>query len=308
MQKFCVLLIVSFMSSALNYNVFAAEIVTDGLVSYWTFDLHHINDGIVEDVWGENDAEIVGKPIIGAGYLRQGLVFRGLKDYVILSNLGNLQSRIAPSSIELWFKLTDHQSISTLFKVIEAPCDSLNHGWGIDLKAALRPQNIGQAFNPELDGNPDNLIYSENGIFVNTTEIGLIRRCDPSVFSVQTEISDQEWHHLVYVTGARYIDESGVMWKENYLYIDNIRLKMSTSRPTNPDNLVSYTQPVYLGATNYNGNPRKYYYRGSIDEVRVYNRAITHAEVTQNFIAKDSLFVEANHKLPIVWGKLKQRR
>ena len=41
----------------------ANTIVTDGLVSYWTFDLNNINGNLVEDVWGENHAELSGRRI-----------------------------------------------------------------------------------------------------------------------------------------------------------------------------------------------------------------------------------------------------
>ena len=38
----------------------ASTIVTDGLVSYWTFDRGHTFDRKIKDMWGENDATISG--------------------------------------------------------------------------------------------------------------------------------------------------------------------------------------------------------------------------------------------------------
>ncbi|MDE0085929.1 MAG: hypothetical protein OXU23_09480, partial [Candidatus Poribacteria bacterium] len=67
----------------------AKNIVTDGLVSYWTFDLQNIKDRIAEDIWGENDATIMGNPEIVGGRVKQALKFDGIKDYVNLTTLGD---------------------------------------------------------------------------------------------------------------------------------------------------------------------------------------------------------------------------
>ena len=45
-------------------NGHTQTIVTDGLVSYWTFDEKDIAGFTVKDVWGENDGRIVGNPKI----------------------------------------------------------------------------------------------------------------------------------------------------------------------------------------------------------------------------------------------------
>ena len=46
-------------------------------------------------------------------------------------------------------------------------------------------------------------------------------------------------------------------------------------------------------------------YKGKMDELAVYNRALTAAEVITVMKAKDILSVEANHKLTTKWGYLK---
>ena len=67
MKRLMLLILFSVVSIALTAIAEAKTIVTDGLVSYWTFDLHNIKDGIAEDVWGENNATIVGNPTIVNG-------------------------------------------------------------------------------------------------------------------------------------------------------------------------------------------------------------------------------------------------
>ena len=48
-------------------NAYTEPIVTDGLVSYWTFDQQDIIDDTAKDVWGKNDGIIVGDPKLVAG-------------------------------------------------------------------------------------------------------------------------------------------------------------------------------------------------------------------------------------------------
>ena len=50
------------------------------------------------------------------------------------------------------------------------------------------------------------------------------------------------------------------------------------------------------------------FFEGVFDEVRIYDRALTHEEVMHNFESGIGLGVEAVQKLPTVWGALKERR
>ena len=117
------------------------------------------------------------------------------------------------------------------------------------------------------------------------------------------------------VTNAPYIDESDTLWELNHLYIDNLHFPnpltqfmrtFGNIRKANTE-FIPYTLPIYLGATNTNGRAHGYY-KGVIDEVRVYDRALTHDEVTNNYLSQDFLAVEPKGKLPVVWSELKGRR
>ena len=104
MKKCCLLYLSIAINLSLTIPIVAAPIVTDGLVSYWTFDLHDISNGIVKDVWGENQAEIVGQTNISDGYIRQGLKLKGLNNYVIIPNFGNFGSQLEPFTFEIIVK------------------------------------------------------------------------------------------------------------------------------------------------------------------------------------------------------------
>ncbi len=315
MKKRIDLLILMLISITMSGIAHAGTVITDGLVSYWTFDLNHIEDGIIEDVWGKNDAIIKGNPKVTGGLIRQGLEFDGAGDYVVLENLGNLQTRTGPSTIELWVKTSDTTTYRTLFRVLELPCSIKDKGWGLSINASWESPDVQGPVRPNpLPQQEKNIFFKEGYLLFENNRNGKRTRCRTLLAAVRHTISDGKWHHIVFVTDALYIDEKGTEWKTSNLYIDNIHQPMPSLpmpwgrfRDSDIDDLIPFTQPVYLGATNNKGKAGAYF-RGVIDEVRVYNRAITHEEVTHNFVSRSGLAVEPTHKLSVAWGELKTRR
>ena len=61
-------------------NIVEAQVVTDGLVSYWRLDT--IKGNTVVDVWGENDGTIFGDPKIAEGKIGKALNFDG-DDHIV---------------------------------------------------------------------------------------------------------------------------------------------------------------------------------------------------------------------------------
>ena len=57
-----------------------AQIVTDGLVGYWTFDEADIKGEEVRDVWGNNHGKTVGAPKSVEGKVGEALQFNGSTD------------------------------------------------------------------------------------------------------------------------------------------------------------------------------------------------------------------------------------
>ena len=315
MKSRIALLILILIAIIMNGIMHADTIITDGLVSYWSFDLNNIEDGTIEDVWGENDATIKGNPKVTDGLIRQGLEFDGAGDYVVLENLGNFQTRTGPSTIELWVKTSDVSTYRTLFRVLEPPCSTRDTGWGLSINASWKIPKFQGPAHPNQIPQQQGIFFSEGYLLFENNRNGKRNRCHALLAVFRHTISDGKWHHIVVVTDALYIDEKGTEWKTSNLYIDNIHQPMPPHIPmpwgrfrdNDIDDFVPFTQPVYLGATNNKGKAAAYF-RGVIDEVRVYNRAITHEEVTHNFVSRLGLAVEPTHKLSVVWGELKTRR
>lgn len=296
----------------LTVNLFAKTIVTDGLVSYWTFDQDTINGNTVKDVWGGNDATIVGIPKVTNGYLKQGIELDGIKDYVNLLNVGNFGRQIGPYTFEVWFKTSNKRSWGAIYKVNESPCGRNNTGHGILINASW-------------SRNDRRIIETkENSIIIERSrKIGKTGCAGGSSTSIH-QISDGKWHHIVYTTRPatdKELDKLrqfhqrvrierpvhvGENCQKSAVYLDSKSIGGSTGC-VSPNDIRPYIQSVFLGAVNDMGKTTGFF-QGVFDEVRIYNRALTHDEVIRNFESGIGLGVESVQKLPSVWGALKSKR
>ena len=285
MKKGVYILIFMLTIAMFCYNGWAELIVTDGLVSYWTFDRQDIAGNIAEDVWGENDGTIVGTPKVVAGQVKDALEFDGSDDYVNLTNLGDFGSQMGTATFEAWIKTSFKRDWTTLFKVIDRDCSM---GWGLDLNAS---NHFGQiVFKKDAISRYMQHKLGENG-------------CKNAFSGSPASIFDGKWHHIVYVNDT-YVDEAGLEWREQRLYIDGKLRPTGLSNVTALDTFIPFKEAVYLGAGNNRGSAEKFFH-GIIDEVRIYNRSLTDDEVRQNF--EFGLAVEPAQKLSTVWGALKTK-
>ena len=301
MKRLLYLLTIALTLTLFSYNGYTQPFVTDGLVSYWTFDRQNIDGDIVEDVWGKNNGKRVGARKV-RGRVNGALEFDGIDDYVNLTNLNDFGSQLGTSTFEAWVKTNlKGKRWTTLFKVRDADCGM---GWGIDLNGWAKPAIFGRfGLKP---GNfveigregVDEIIFDKDIIRFYLTHRG----CRNSTVGWRFPISDGQWHHLVYVIGAPHIDENGLGWWETAIFIDGKRKWLSRNSRRGPGDFIPFIEPVYLGAGNNRGEAEAFF-NGIIDEVRIYNRPLTQDEVTQNF--EIGLSVEATQKLPVVWGTLK---
>ena len=116
MKKLLYFFLFTAVIALLSFNTAADTIVTDGLVSYWTFDEQDITDKTVKDVWGKNSGTIVGDPKVVAGKVGDALEFDGSDDYVNLTNLGDFGSKVGTSTFEAWVKTDFKKDWTSLFK------------------------------------------------------------------------------------------------------------------------------------------------------------------------------------------------
>jgi hypothetical protein len=227
--------------------------VNDGLVGHWPLD------GNANDTVNGNDGTVVGAlPTTDRfGNPNSAYSFDGMDDYIqTLDNgpaIGNEEYSIA-----LWVK----------------PDVQANHqGWIFDPRGDIYD---GRYYAQIVVLAPDHQSYP-NRLWVGVFD-GTCLNCpsdDPDSGKVSFRgsnypvINDDQWHHIVFI-GDNVNDE----WM---LYIDG---ELIETRANTLEN-TSVTQPIAFGREQYNNRPPRY--KGAIDDVRVYNRALSSVEAQQLF-------------------------
>jgi len=108
------------------------QIVTEGLIGYWSFDRTTITDKTVEDIWGNNDGTINGDPKIVEGKVGEALEFDGIDDFVETTPSVTLSLTDA-GTLEAWIKGTGESM--EIARIIETGADNgieigTNAGYG----------------------------------------------------------------------------------------------------------------------------------------------------------------------------------
>ena len=265
-------------------NTAPASVVTDGLVSYWTFDRAYIINKTATDVWGDNNGTISGNPKVVPGRVGEALEFDGVDDFVNLTTLGDFGRQFGTSSFEAWIKTTNKKDWMTLINTHGTACPN----WGIELNGINRRNRL------EIR---ERILYHYIGI-------GGPRGCSGAGSGRTVGIFDDEWHHIVYTNNYRIHEGEGN--GTSIIYIDGVvhspsHYGFGGNRAFSP-----FTAPVHLGARKFPGKAQGHF-TGMIDEVRFYNRPLTAREVFQNFESTQPYNIAPKGKLSTVWGTLKTK-
>ena len=125
-------------------NMAKAQIVEDGLISYWTFDNADIDGATVKDLWGNNHGTIEGKTEIVAGHLGEALEFHGTPDRVVVSNSESL-ALSDEFTVEAWAKVIQY--------VTNAAVITKGTGSGFFALEVVEPDQFKVRLNDVKDGN-----------------------------------------------------------------------------------------------------------------------------------------------------------
>lgn len=281
MRRSTIFLTCMIVSITLSLQVLANTFVADGLVSYWPFDKKHIRSNKIKDVWGENDGTSGGNPKMVPGKVGEALEFDGLDDYVNLTNLGDFGSQLGSSTFEAWIKIYRKKNWKYLFNIHD---DCMEWYLKIYSEQIRNEIHFGIRFKMKHFNNGCQGFHS-----------GLI----------PPRISDGNWHHIVYTNKIVTVDIAAAKKQiQQRIYLDGKPISGSNLPVKRADNFIPFVKPLYLGSEGKHGNQTSFF-KGTIDEVRIYNRALTEAEVIQNFASKIGYSVEPNNKLPITWATLK---
>jgi hypothetical protein len=229
------------------YSAEAQQVVTDGLVGYWTFNEGDIDGETVMDVWGENHGTIMGNTQVVDGKFGKALEFDGVNSYVEIPDHESLQLW-EKHTLEAWIYQLESRSSRIIDKI-----------------------GAGTANGPHLDTHPGTKLRSCAGNCISTT----------------VDYTLEEWHHV-----AVTFDEGEVK-----LYLNG----SVEGEGSVPSPLAGNDLSLKVAADSNGQN----LFMGIIDEVRVYNRALSEDEIKQNMKAEGLAVESSEDKLTVTWGHLK---
>lgn len=246
---FTIVFILVIIATVFITDTLKANIVTDGLVSYWTLDEKDIDGGTVKDIWGKNDGEIGGSPKVVKGKIGTALKFNGASDYVMIKKDQSLNITDA-ITIEAWVNpdnVSGGKQIATLWTSA----------------AGYQPWFSDSTFMFRLNNGVGNF---------DATYLGL---------------SAEVWYNVVGTWDGTTI-RAYVNGKEG----TPVAMGGKINLPDTNLNIGSYN----------NGSGE--FFKGVIDEVCIYNRALSVAEINQNFVAQ-GLAIATSGKLATTWAVIK---
>ena len=112
-----------------------------------------------------------------------------------------------------------------------------------------------------------------------------------TVFVTDEDYADDQWHHVVAVRDG----------DKGKVYVDGVFVKEDAAMPGD----IGGDKTNWYLAQDGNNNG---YLIGAMDEVRIYNRALTAGEVQQNFESTGLAVVDTQKKLSITWAMIKSRK
>lgn len=222
-----------------------------GLVGHWTFDGKDMTQNVADSV-GNHTGSYVGATTTMAGILGQALAFNGTSNYFSAANATAFD--LAQGAIAFWIK----DSSDT----VQTVADPYVGGGAGDLGLHLY-----------VGGNVTGACTNELLTLYNS---GIAVYCFQD--ATRTDLIDGKWHQVVVQSNGTNVS----------MYIDGVSKTVTVA--TGADGQWwQQTSPgvrfLNIGADGTPGN----YLNGSLDDVRIYNRALSAAEVKQLYQSGQSL-------------------
>ena len=248
-------------------NATRKDTLTSGLVGHWTFDEPDLANVTAFDRSGQgNNGTLTNGPARTIGKIGQGLKFDGTSSYVDTSATAFNFERTDKFSFSLWYKSNGTPAISRSFVGNIGVSTLVGYIFGFNgAGVCSSATRIGFG----LAG-----IAGENWLTVCTT--------NPAPYS--------GWHHAV-VTYDGSSSASGVK-----IFIDGINTDVSTLF----DNLSIST--VTNAIMRIGDDRTSDYFNGTIDEVRVYNRALSPDEIKRLYNMGGTFKINATRKDTLTSG------
>ena len=240
--------------------------IEDGLIGYWSFDKDTVKGNTVKDIWGNQDAEMIGKLQIVEGKFGEAVRLEGGAGarVQITDDIKKAELPTEEMTVELW--VWDEQFIEWGgYMVAVQDNGAFEKGWLI----GTRWKAFSFALSSDGADDGDGLLTYLNS--ANTYDVN-------------------EWHHVVGTYDG----------KEMKIYVDG-KLEGTSSVQSG---VINYPDRIFFSMGAYKDDNEDFVHKGMIDEVRLYDRALSEKEVSNNLEA-EGLAVEAAGKLSLTWGQIK---
>ncbi len=244
-----------------------AQVVQDGLVSYWSFD-----GGDVSDQVGDNDGTINGDPEVVAGKIGDALKFDKDGDNVTFPTNG-VPTGNSPMTWSAWFKR------------------EVSDAGGVQYIATFGvPQCCGIFFG----------IGTRNGDQVFMTQWG----AGSDTYGPVVSLGD--WHHVVAVYNG---SQNNTIYLNGEMVAEHVLPEAMKVVGTNAGAIGSnpgINPGPHVDLHGHEPGDPGEFFEGLIDDVGLYNRALSADEVVQNFAA--TVAVEPVGKLASTWAHIKSTK
>jgi len=213
--------------------------LTSGLVGYWTFDGPDLSGATATDRSGQGNNGTLNGPVRTVGKLGQALQFDGSGDFITIPHQAALNFSDATSQFTISAWVKMPAFTSTVNSVL-TKWDVSQRSWILSVENSAKP-----------------------ALRLSTTGAGT----DMMVTSTGSALLAGQWHHVV---------ATADIGTDSYkIYVDGI--EQSTSGSVNISSIFAGTATLNIGATKKGTDDL--FNSGVIDEVRLYNRALSADEI-----------------------------
>ena len=241
-------------------------VIEDGLIGYWSFDKNTVKGNTVQDIWGDQDAEMIGKIEIVQGKFGEAVQLEGGAGSRVqmTDDIKKAELPTEGMTVEVW--VWDEQFIEWGGYIVAVQDNGpFEKGWLL----GTRWKAFSFALSSDDADDGDGLLTYLNS--VNTYDMG-------------------EWHHVVGTYDGA----------EMKIYV-NGKLENTSDAQSG---VINYPDRVFFSIGSYKDDNEDFVHKGMIDEVRLYDRALSEEEISNNLEA-EGLAVEAAGKLSLTWGQIK---
>ena len=241
-------------------------VIEDGLIGYWSFDKDTVKGKTVEDIWGNQDAEIIGDLQIVPGKFGEAVQLGGGAGARVqmTDDIKEAELPTEEMTVELW--AWDEQFIEWGGYVVAVQDNgAFEKGWLL----GTRWKAFSFALSSEDADDGDGLLTYLNA--ASSSEVN-------------------KWYHVVGTYDS----------KEMKIYV-NGKLEGTSGVQSGP---INYPDRIFFSIGAYKDDNEDFVHKGMLDEVRLYDRALSEKEVLNNMEA-EGLAVEPAGKLSLTWGQIK---